>query len=403
MNSFRLTVLLLVLLISFSACNSSRKCFDTSSRLAHSKDKIAQSLEHLPDPTRLPRTIKPGEEQWSVSSISDWTSGFYPGLLWYMYAYTQEEFWKEQAHRFTMPLEPIKELDWKTHDFGFMMYNSFGNGYRLTQNPEYKAILLQTADSLASLFNPAVGTIHSWPWKVRKNNWPHNSIVDNMMNLELLFWAAKNGGRKELYDIAKTHALTTMKNHFRDDYTAYHVVVYDTLNGQPLQKITDQGYSNESVWARGQAWAIYGFAMTYRETLKPEFLEFAQKLTDAYIKRLPADYVPLWDFDAPGTSEPKDASAAAVAAAGILELIPFVAEEKRARYWEVAIKTLRSLSSEQYLAGPAMDAILLHSTGSKPHNSEVDVPLIYADYYYVEALLKAQKLMKLYPNLCGQE
>jgi unsaturated chondroitin disaccharide hydrolase len=397
---YSLSILILIA-VCFHSCKSSQFCFNTTSPLEHSKAKISQSLKNLEDPAETPRNIKKGEKHWNTNGIESWTSGFYPGLLWYMYDYTGDEFWKEQAHRFTMQLEPIKELDWKTHDFGFMMFNSFGNGYKQTHNPEYKDILLETADSLATLFNPTVGTIHSWPWMVRRKNWPHNTIIDNMMNLELLFWASKNGGRKELYEIAETHALTTMKNHFREDHTAYHVVVYDTTSGQPLKKVTDQGYNDASVWSRGQGWAIYGFAVSYRETRRQEFLDFAKKVTDAYIERLPEDYVPYWDFHAPNIpDEPKDASAAALAAAGMLEMIPFLEEQERKKYWKVAIKTLESLSSEDYLSEETNNAILLHSTGSKPHDSEVDVSLVYADYYYVEALMKARELRNKFPELC---
>lgn len=400
-NRLGLPSVLPLLYLGLCSCSSPIHCLDTSPLLEHSKEKISRSLASLEDSSKTPRNIQKGKQQWSTSGIGSWTSGFYPGLLWAMYEFTEDKYWYEQASRFTMALEPIKALDWKTHDLGFMMYNSFGNGYKLTQDAGYKSILLQTADSLATMFNPTVGTIHSWPWMVRKKGWPHNTIIDNMMNLELLFWSSKNGGPKKHYEIAETHALTTMKNHFREDFTAYHVVVYDTISGLPLKKITDQGYSDESIWSRGQAWAIYGFALTYRETSRPEFLDFAKKVSDAYISRLPEDLVPYWDFMAPNIpTEPRDASAAATAAAGLLELIPFLEPEERSRYWKVAVRTLQSLSSPTYLADDHIEAILAKSTGSKPHGSEVDIPIIYADYYYVEALLKARKLMAAYPEMC---
>jgi unsaturated chondroitin disaccharide hydrolase len=289
-------------------------------------------------------------------------------------------------------LKPVKELEWKTHDLGFMMFPSVGNGYRITGKEKYKEWLLETADSLSVLFNPDVGTILSWPWMEKKRGWPHNTIIDNMLNLELLFWASKNGGGQNLHDIAVKHAQTTLKNHFRDNYSTYHVVVYDKNSPKVLARITDQGYSDESVWSRGQAWAIYGFAMCYRESGLAEFREAAVNAADYYISNLPEDYIPYWDFNLPAyESEEKDASAAAVAASGMLELARLSDDLKeKERFKKAAIKTLQSLSTDQYLSEETM-AILDHSVGSKPHNSEIDVPLVYADYYYVEALVRFNK------------
>ncbi len=210
------------------------------------------------------------------------------------------------------------------HDLGFMFYCSFGNGYRLTQDTAYHNILLTAADSLATLFNPKVGTILSWPSMREKMNWPHNTIIDNMINLELLFWASKNGGSQDHCNIAVKHAETCMKMLIRPDYTTIHVAVFDTVDGHFIKGVTHQGYADSSLWARGQAWGIYGYAMCYRETGKPEFLETAQKLADVFIQRLPEDGIPYWDFDDPAIpNTTKDASAAAVAASGMLELSGF--------------------------------------------------------------------------------
>jgi len=223
-------------------------------------------------------------------------------------------------------------------------------------------------------------------------NWPHNTIIDNMMNLELLFWASKNGGGKHLYDIAVKHAETTMHNHFRPDYSAYHVVVYDTVTGKKIKGVTHQGYADNSMWARGQSWAIYGFTMCYRETGKKQFLDFAQKVADVYLKRLPADHIPYWDFDAPGIpNEPRDASAAAITASALLELSTFV-PEKAAFYKEQAIAMLQALSTPAYQSHDQNDAFLLHSTGNKPINGEIDASIIYADYYYLQALTRLKNL-----------
>jgi unsaturated chondroitin disaccharide hydrolase len=229
---------------------------------------------------------------------------------------------------------------------------------------------------------------------VKKMGWPHNTIIDNMINLELLFWASKNGGNPHLYDIAVKHAETTMHNHFRPDYTSYHVVVYDTITGKKIKGITHQGYADNSMWARGQSWAIYGFTMCYRETGKAEFLNFAQKVADVYLSRLPADLIPYWDFDDPAIpNAAKDASAACVTASALLELSTFVKDKARARiYRQKAEAMLQTLSSPAYQSHNVTNAFLLHSTGHHPAGTEIDASIIYADYYYLEALLRLDKL-----------
>jgi len=265
---------------------------------------------------------------------------------------------------------------------------------------------IRAADTLSKLFNPKVGTILSWPRSVPGVDWPlrHNTIMDNMINLELLFWASKNGGSKNLYNIAVKHAETTMENHFRSDYTSYHVVVYDTATGKKIKGITHQGYSDSSMWARGQSWAIYGFTMLYRETKDDKFLDFAQKVTNVYLKDLPEDLIPYWDLNAPNIpNEPKDASAACVVASALLELSTFIADKTKANeYRSKAEKMLAILSSEKYQSRNINNAFLLHSTGHKPNGGEIDASIIYADYYYEEALLRLKKLQEgktIYQNL----
>jgi len=350
----------------------------------------------------LPRNIDKGKTDWRYVNYKDWCSGFWPGILWYLYEGTHDEKWKTAANKFTQELKPLAEHRGFDHDLGFMVFNSFGNGYRLTKNPEYKQVILRSADSLATLFNPKVGTILSWPGMVKKMDWPHNTIIDNMINLELLFWASKNGGSRELYDIAVKHAETTMHNHFRPDYTSYHVVVYDTVSGKKIKGVTHQGYGDNSMWARGQSWAIYGFTMCYRETRKPEFLDFAQKVADVYLSRLPADLIPYWDFDAPAIPNTvKDASAACVTASALLELSAFIKNKPKAQmYRQKAEAMLQTLSAPAYQSRSVNDAFLLHSTGHYPAGTEIDGSIIYADYYYLEALLRLEKLqhIKVYSN-----
>jgi len=354
------------------------------------------TLKNIPAESvnNLPRSIPHGSDQWQYVGYRDWCSGFWPGILWEVYGYTHDEKWKQAADKYTRELTPLSYEKGFDHDLGFMVFTSFGRGYMLTHNPQYKTVILRSADSLAILFNPRIGTILSWPQMVKKMGWPHNTIIDNMINLELLFWAAKHGGGQRLYNIAVKHAETTMHNHFRPDYSAYHVVVYDTVTGKKIKGITHQGYADNSMWARGQSWAIYGFTMCYRETKKPEFLDLAQKVADIYLKRLPADKIPFYDFDDPSIpNAPKDASAAAVTASALIELSGYVTDKAKARFYkQQAIAMLTVLSSPKYQSRDQNSAFLLHSTGNKPVNGEVDASIIYADYYYLEALLRLENI-----------
>jgi unsaturated chondroitin disaccharide hydrolase len=344
--------------------------------------------------TEQPVVIDKGNTRWTNNDIYNWRSGFWPGIEWYLYESTKDEYWKKQAEKATESLRGILERPVANHDLGFQLYCSYGNGYRLTGNPAYKQILLRAADSLARLFNPVVGTILSWPYRVKENNWPHNTIIDNMMNLELLFWAAKNGGDKKLYDLAVRHATVTQQNHFRPDFSAYHVLVYDDKTGKLIKGVTHQGYADNSMWARGQAWAIYGYTMTYRETGRKEFLQTAVKAATIYLNRLPGDHIPYWDFDDPAIpAAPRDASAAAITASALLELSALCGEQALAKkFKQAAIAMLDELSSVRYLGNKTNHAFLLHSTGNKPSGKDIDVPIIYADYYFLEALLRLQKM-----------
>jgi unsaturated chondroitin disaccharide hydrolase len=367
--------------------------FDINENLDYCAAQAGKTLAALPGDTLLPRNVDAGKISWRVVPVEDWTSGFWPGVLWYVYEATGDEKWKIEADKFSKLLTPLSQQPAYDHDLGFQVFSSFGNGYRLTHDPAYKEIILRTADTLATLYNPNVGTILSWPRMVEQMKWPHNTIIDNMINLELLFWASKNGGSKKLYDIAVKHAEITMKNHFREDYTSYHVVVYDTLTGEKIKGITHQGYADSSMWARGQAWSIYGYTMVYRETKDPKFLTFAQNVADVYIRRLPEDLIPSWDFDAPATPHAiKDASAAAVTASALLELSQFVDKPKGDHYRDLAERMLHTLSSSEYQSRDANPSFLLHSTGHKPKGTEVDASIIYADYYYIEALLRLKKI-----------
>ncbi len=387
----------LLLLILLTGCTVKMKESPPSESLVIKNFTFAEKqtekmLQTIGDSDKNPRNT---EEDGSLRLVasSDWTSGFFPGNLWHLYEFTGDEEWKNAAQEFT---GNVKDQQWNdgTHDMGFKMYCSFGNGLRLTQNQEYKKILLQSARTLITRFNPTVGAIRSWDHNSDK--WQYPVIIDNMMNLELLFWATKASGDPTFYDIAKSHATTTLRNHFREDFSSYHVLNYDTLTGEVLNKHTHQGYSHESAWARGQAWGLYGFTMCYRETGHEPFLDQAKKIA-AYLlnhSKMPDDLIPYWDFDDPAIpNATRDASAAAIMASALYELSSYVKEEK-SRFLGTADKILNSLSSDRYRAqiGKNNYFLLTHSTGNLPKNSEIDVPIIYADYYFLEANLRKWEL-----------
>ena len=337
-----------------------------------------------------PRTLQNGGQLRLVAS-RDWTSGFFPGVLWFLDEYTGKEQWKSQARSFTAKMEREK-TNGGTHDMGFKMYCSYGTGYRLTNDPVYRDIIIQSAKTLSTRFRPITGTIRSWDHSGDK--WAYPVIIDNMMNLELLFAATQLTGDSSFYKIAVTHANTTMKNHFRPDYSSYHVVEYDTLTGKVVKKNTHQGFAHESAWSRGQAWGLYGYTMCYRFTRDIKYLEQAEKIAAFMLNHpnMPKDLVPYWDYNAPNIpNEERDASAAAVLASGLYELSLY---SKNSKYYKTtADKIVESLTNHyRSPVGENKGFILLHSTGSKPGKSEVDVPLNYADYYYLEALLRSKKL-----------
>jgi len=333
-----------------------------------------------------PRTIENG--QLKIVPSKDWTSGFFPGELWMLYGFTKKEEWKKVAEQYTALMENEK-TNATTHDMGFKMGCSFGNGYKLTHDPGYREVLVLSARTLSTRFNPKIGCIRSWDH--HRNLWDFPVIIDNMMNLELLFEATRLTGDSSFYRIAVTHANTTMKNHYRPDYSSYHVVDYDTVTGKVRRKMTWQGANDSSAWARGQAWGLYAYTMCYRYTHNRRYLVQAEHIA-AFIlhhPHLPADKVPYWDFNAPGIpAEPRDASAAAVIASGLYELSAY--SKQGAEYLAAANTILVSLTDHYRApAGTNKGFILLHSTGGKPTNSEVDVPINYGDYYYIEALLRS--------------
>jgi len=323
-----------------------------------------------------------------------WTAGFYPGSLWYLYEYTQDDKLKEAAKEITSRLESQKN-NTGTHDLGFMLYCSFGNGLRLTGEESYNEVLLTGAKSLSTRFRPNIGCIQSWN---SRRGWQCPVIIDNMMNLEFLMWAFKKSGDSTFYNICVNHSDTTIKNHYRADFSSYHVVSYDTITGKVETKQTHQGAAHESAWSRGQSWGLYGYTIMYRETGLQRYLDQAVHIADFMInhRNMPEDMIPYWDFDAPEIPTAKrDVSAGAVMASALIELSGMTDSVKGQKYLQVAETQLRALASPEYLAeeGKNGNFILMHSVGSIPGNSEIDVPLTYADYYFIEALLRFRKLI----------
>ncbi len=394
--------LLLVLSASVAACSpkiNMAKVFadaeqQTKVMLAEiPKAKAAKSTitkGGTPDPSGqlvAPRTEE--NKELKLVTSRDWTSGFFPGVLWFLHEYNGKADWKTEAENFTARLEREK-TNAGTHDMGFKMYCSYGTGFRLYNQPTYRSVIIESAKTLATRFNPTAGVIKSWD---NRTKWKFPVIIDNMMNLELLFAASRLTGDTSYYHIALSHAQNTMKNHFRSDYSSYHVLDYDTTtSNKVVQKTTHQGISDESAWARGQAWGLYGFTLCYRETKNDAFLQQADFIAGYILghPNLPKDMVPYWDFDAPASpNTPRDVSAAAVIASALYELSLYSTSGKK--YKNAADKMINSIT-DKYRSpiGEHSGFLLLHSTGSA--TTEIDVPLIYADYYYLEALLRSKKL-----------
>jgi hypothetical protein len=390
----KVIVILLIMGCSLISCAPQLKI---SKAYAEAGQQTDLMLQNIPGAKKnnadlvSPRTLQ-GDELKLVSS-HDWTSGFFPGILWYLYDYTHQDKWKEQAELYTALIEREK-TNGTTHDMGFKIFCSFGNSLRLDPDEHAKEVIIESARTLCTRFSAVAGVLRSWDGN--KDKWGFPVIIDNMMNLELLFAATQLSGDSSFYKIAVTHANTTLRNHFRPDNSSYHVLDYDTVTGHVIKKITAQGYANESAWARGQSWGLYGFTICYRFTKDPRYLLQAEKIATFILNNpnLPADMVPYWDFNAPQIpNEERDASAAAILASGLYELCTY--SKNGDEYKKKADRILASLTKHyRSPIGANKGFILMHSTGHKPAKSEIDVPLIYADYYYLEALLRKSRLRK---------
>jgi len=344
--------------------------------------QLTRQVEEMGDRVGFPRSIR--ADTLRLDNIYDWTSGFFPGSLWYMYELTENNFFKDEASKFTSYLHDIRYYK-GTHDLGFMIYCSYGNELRLTGDTATVPVMIQTADNLISRFNDVTQTIRSWDF----GEWQYPVIIDNMMNLELLFWASEYTNNPKYKDIAVKHANTTLKHHFRNDMSSYHVINYDTITGNVISKGTFQGYSDESHWARGQAWGLYGYTVCYRYTKDEKYLKAAEEIARFIMDNVKTDdLIPYWDYMAPDIPDtPRDASAAAITCSALLELSKYSTQHATA-YYNYAETILKNLSGEKYLAktGDNFGFVLTHSVGHLPANSEIDTPINYTDYYYLESL-----------------
>ncbi len=360
--------------------------------LAFAQAQMRRSADAMDPKDGWPRHTVAGG-QWDRRPVVSWTNGFFPGTLWYLYEHTTDPYWRTQAERWTTGLDTVAKVT-TTHDLGFVLFDSFGHQWRLTQDARAKAVLLEGSATLARRFNPAVGAIKSWDIDRvtdRRREWEggYPVIVDNLMNLEMLFWAARNGGDPALRSLAERHALTSMRAHVREDGSVAHVALFDPATGKLLRRTTWQGINDSSAWARGQGWAIYGLGAAARETGNRELLAGARRAADFFLAQLPAEGVPFWDFRHPALpNTERDASAAAIAASGLLELARQVDAPTAARYRAGAERMLTALASGYLAAGTPNASILLHTVGDHPQNREIDVGMVYADYYFVEALLR---------------
>jgi unsaturated chondroitin disaccharide hydrolase len=389
------TFLLLVVVGTITAQNTANKkmkaLIEAQFQFADKQYKI---LAKNVAPNVMPKTFYSETKKIETSDTKWWCSGFFPGSLLYIYEYTgDKEILKEAKSRLAI-LEKEKHYT-GNHDLGFMMFCSFGNAYRLLKDPSYKTTIDTAAASLSTRYRPNAKVIQSWN---ASKKYAGPVIVDNMMNLELLNWVSANSGDKKYKEIAISHADQTLLNHFRPDYSSYHVVDYDMVTGKVVKKVTAQGAADESAWSRGQAWALYGYTMMYRFTKDKRYLDQANHIAKFILNHpnLPKDKVPYWDFNAPTLPDPntaRDASSAAIIASALLELGQYNDKKEQSNYVTVAAQMLKSLATPNYRAklGENGGFLLMHSIGSLPGKVEVDVPLTYADYYFLEALLRYKK------------
>lgn len=386
------TVFVSIIILAASCCKGGFVAENVKFASAQLDGAIAGTEEYIATSGKFgaPVSLRP-DGTVHYADYHAWQGGFFQGSLWYLYELTGDEKYAETAQRYTENISGVQYVT-NNHDVGFICMSSFGNGMRL-KGLDYKDVIVQTANSLMTRYREAPGLIQSWAESA--DRWCP-VIVDNMMNLELLFKATELTGDPRYHDVAVSHADRTLKEHFRPDGSAWHVVDYDHATGEVRKKETHQGWSDDSIWSRGQAWAIYGYAMAYRCTGDRRYIEQSLKTFDMMRNHpsMPDDCVPYWDMccpDIPNTC--RDASSAAIMASALYE-ISTMDVDNPAQYKEYADRIMESLASPAYRAELGANGwfILMHSVGSMPHNSEVDVPLNYADYYFLEALKRKRDI-----------
>lgn len=395
MNMKKIVLSFALLTFAFS-CTKPDPMQEVISRSFEVIEKQAVSMaEYLTDMEgRMPRTYNSEKDEIVTSNTRWWCSGFFPGVLWYLYEYSGDASIRAWAEKYSERVEPEKYNTYD-HDIGFQIYCSFGNGYRLTGREDYREVLKVAGKSALERYSPFLGVIRSWDFN--RNRWQYPVIIDNMMNLELLMWNYHNTGLGIFREVAVSHSDKTMKHHFRPDFSSYHVVSFDTITGLPHIRQTFQGAFDESIWARGNAWGLYGFVLMYRETKLQRYLDQAIGIANLMIDHpnMPEDGIPYWDYLAPEIPDAlRDASAGAIMASALIELSTYTDRVLSRKYLSMAEKQLTTLASPEYLAIPGTNGFfaLKRSVGHLPGNSEVDVPLTYADYYFTEALLRYKAL-----------
>lgn len=383
-HCFKLFFIILSFLVS---CKTEKKeQYKSQKELENRYNKL---LTYKLDSLAFPRSFSHEKQQIKKAPSKDWTSGFFPGNLWQIYELTGNEAYKERAKQWTAFIEKEKFND-GTHDMGFKVFNSFGQGLKHDDNQSYKDIIIKSSKTLISRYNDTVGSIRSWDFK--KERWDFPVIIDNMMNLEMLFEATKMSKDSIFHKIAVKHANTTLKNHFREDNSCFHVLDYNPTNGDIRMKVTHQGFNDYSSWARGQGWAIYGFTMAYRYTKDEKYLNRAKATAGFFLnhKNLPEDGIPYWDFDAPNIpNESRDLSAGAIVASALIELYGYTKDETYINYSK---KFLKNVQTVNYILPSDLEIpfILDHSFGDWSKRSEMNEPIVYGDYYFLEALLRLQ-------------
>lgn len=369
--------------------------FTVESALAYCVQKVRLSADWWAGRPAHPRAIESGDE-WDLRSVKAWvwTHGFWPGILWMSYEASGDKNLLVAAEVATRNMEPFTRRMARDHDLGFMIMGSIGKAHEALPDAEYAAQIIRSAEALLALVDPDVGTLFSWPMKAARGEYaPYNTIIDSLLNQELFFCATKLSGDPKYREAAIRHADRVRGTHLRADASSYHLAVFDPDTGIVLRRGTHQGLSDESTWARGQAWGIYGFAMCYRETGLARYRETSRRMADWFLRHLPTDAVPYWDFGDPAIPDvPRDASAAAIAASGLLILAESEPDEALAKDAVAAARRLLAALWHTCRSADANAAFLSHSTGNRPRESEVDVPIIYGDYYYLEALLRLRRL-----------